>query len=217
MTAGCGSGSGAGGSSAPLVGRPAPAWSGRTVSGAPLSLGALRGRWVVLNFFATWCGPCQRETPQLEAFAAGGRARIVGVVYEDSPASARRFATSHGVTWPLVDDAAGAIGQRYQVGGLPVSFVIDPGGKLVRQVFGGVTVGGLDQIIPPVRTANTVSPGEPKPGHTDGAPKGAISGAARAADLETALPGVGGGFPLQTSPTYPLTAPCCIRAAQRRL
>lgn len=134
--------------SGPVVGRAAPAWSGKTIDGSALSSTSERGHWVVLNFFATWCGPCQRETPQLEEFAAGGRARVVGVVFRDSGSAARAFVRTHHVTWPLLDDSAGSVGNRYRVVGLPVSFVIDPQGRLVKQVFGGVTASGLDALVP---------------------------------------------------------------------
>ncbi|MGI8751719.1 MAG: TlpA family protein disulfide reductase [Acidimicrobiales bacterium] len=135
--------------SGPVVGRTAPAWSGTTLDGSTLSSVSERGHWVILNFFATWCGPCQRETPQLEAFAAGGRARVVGVVYRDSASAARGFVRSHHVTWDLIGDGAGSVGNDYRVEGLPVSFVIDPQGRLVKQLFGGVTTTALDAAIPP--------------------------------------------------------------------
>jgi cytochrome c biogenesis protein CcmG/thiol:disulfide interchange protein DsbE len=139
---------GTSGASGPVVGRPAPAWSGTTLDGSALSSASERGHWVILNFFATWCGPCQRETPQLQAFAAGGRARVVGVVFRDSVTAARDFVRAHHVTWALIGDGAGTVGNRYRVVGLPVSFVIDPHGRLVKQVFGGVTAAGLDAVVP---------------------------------------------------------------------
>lgn len=134
--------------SGPVVGRAAPAWSGTTLDGSALSSASARGHWVILNFFATWCGPCQRETPQLEEFAAGGRAQVIGVVFRDSVSATKDFARTHHVTWAVIGDPAGSVGNRYRVVGLPVSFVIDPRGKLVKQLFGGVTASGLDAVIP---------------------------------------------------------------------
>lgn len=134
--------------SGPVVGRAAPAWSGTTLGGSALSSASARGHWIILNFFATWCGPCQRETPQLEEFAAGGRAQVVGVVFRDSVSAARDFARTHHVTWALIGDPAGSVGNRYRVVGLPVSFVIDPHGRLVKQLFGGVTTAGLETVVP---------------------------------------------------------------------
>lgn len=135
--------------SGPVVGRAAPPWSGTTLDGSALSSASERGgHWVILNFFATWCGPCQRETPQLAEVAAGGRARVVGVVFRDSVSAARDFVRTHHVTWTLIGDGSGSVGNRYRVVGLPVSFVIDPHGTLVKQVFGGVTAASLDAVIP---------------------------------------------------------------------
>lgn len=136
---------------AAVVGKGAPGWSARSVTGSPVSLSDERGRWVVLNFFATWCGPCQRETPQLRTFAAqhrgAGDAAVVGVLYHDSSGAARAFVAHNGVTWPIVVDTGGAIAARYPVFGLPISYVIDPRGVVRARVLGGVTAVGLDRVL----------------------------------------------------------------------
>lgn len=132
----------------PVVGLSAPPWSGTSLAGIGLSSGSERGHWLILNFFATWCGPCQRETPELAQFVAQGRARVIGVVFHDGASSARSFVAEHHVDWPLIGDSSGAIGSSYRVVGLPVSFVVAPDGRVVRKVYGGVTVAGLDTLIP---------------------------------------------------------------------
>jgi cytochrome c biogenesis protein CcmG/thiol:disulfide interchange protein DsbE len=146
VLAGCGAGAG---SVSVGVGRPVPDIAQPAIGGAPVSLRALRGHWVVVNFFATWCEPCQQEYPQLVKFTAQqkGAVQLLGVVYEDRTADALRFHRAEGGTWPIVADPSAHISTRYQVSALPQSFVVDPNGTLAARIFGGVTVAKLDQAI----------------------------------------------------------------------
>ena len=120
------------------VGLPAPAFSQRQLSGRPLSLGALHGRVVYLNFFATWCPPCNEEAPAIEALSrryAGRGLAVVGVDVLENAQKAASFARAHRLTYPvLVDD--GAMTDRYGVNGLPVHVFIDRSGVVRRIVFG---------------------------------------------------------------------------------
>jgi cytochrome c biogenesis protein CcmG/thiol:disulfide interchange protein DsbE len=131
------------------IGRPVPDISATAIGGGPISLRAFNGRWVVINFFATWCDPCKAEYPQLVRFADQHPAtvQVVGVVYEDRSADALRFHRAEGGTWPIVADPSARIAGRYLVSALPQSFVIDRRGDLVAHIFGGVTVAKLDQAI----------------------------------------------------------------------
>jgi cytochrome c biogenesis protein CcmG, thiol:disulfide interchange protein DsbE len=139
----------ASGSPTAAVGHPAPDIATPAIAGSAVSLHALRGRWVVVNFFATWCDPCKTEYPQLVRFAQehAGTAQVVGVVYEDRSADALRFHRSEGGTWPIVADPSAHIADRYRVSALPQSFVVDPKGDVVAHLFGGVTVTSLDQAM----------------------------------------------------------------------
>ncbi len=135
----------------PLVGAPAPRLSGTTVDGVPYALPATPGKYTVVNFFASWCQPCQQEGPGLVAFQAGhrraGDATMVSVVFDDTAAAARAYQATLGATWPTVADPSGAIGVAYGVRSPPSTFVIAPDGRVVAFIEGPVTAGDLDAVI----------------------------------------------------------------------
>ena len=135
----------------PLVGQRAPALDGPTLAGGSFHLASLRGRWVVLNFFASWCPPCQQEEPDLVAFAYAHRAptaaALVGVVFNDSAAAAHAFMRSEGATWPAVVDGGGQIALAYGVVGPPETFIVAPDGTVVVHLDGPVTASELDHWL----------------------------------------------------------------------
>jgi cytochrome c biogenesis protein CcmG/thiol:disulfide interchange protein DsbE len=145
----------------PLVGHMAPQFSGANIQahgGTRVSLRSLRGRYVFVNFFASWCGPCQQETPDLitfdynQAHTAGG-AHLVGVVFHDEVTSARQFQISQGATWPTVSDPGGSIAAHYGVSGPPTTFLIDPSGRItVNPSTGPATEADLLHMLKEART-----------------------------------------------------------------
>jgi len=135
----------------PLLGKPAPAAEGTTVDGGKASLAELRGRWVVVNFFATWCVPCRTEHPELIRFAesheAAGDVEVMGIVYSDSASAVRDFQAANGGTWPMLTDPDGRIALDFGVGGVPESFLIDPDGIIVSKILGGVRAEDLQRLL----------------------------------------------------------------------
>lgn len=136
----------------PLVGHQAPALAGRELgSSTRLTLGSFAHRWVLVNFFASWCTVCQEEEPQLERFLysrpGGERPAVLGVLYGDTVADGLRFQRSEGATWPSVADPGGTIASAWGVGSLPHSYLVAPGGKIVAAVLGGITASQLDQLL----------------------------------------------------------------------
>ena len=137
-------------SGSPLVGKAAPPVSGPDQYGRTVTLAALQGRWVLVNFAASWCVPCQRETPQLLSFAArhtGPAAPTIITVAEDEHdlGSLRRFLASRHADWPVVDDPGAS--PQWGIGQLPQSYVVDPAGTVVALISGGVDADSLDRLI----------------------------------------------------------------------
>jgi cytochrome c biogenesis protein CcmG/thiol:disulfide interchange protein DsbE len=142
----------------PLVGTQAPAFHATQLDGSPLSLHQFRGHWVYVNFFASWCAPCQAEEPNLVQFSyeqahQPGGAAVVSVVFQDSDGDARAFDQSQGATWPVVADPGGAIANLYGVSSPPTTFLIDPHGRVVGEFLAPVTVNQLDNLLAQQRAA----------------------------------------------------------------
>jgi cytochrome c biogenesis protein CcmG/thiol:disulfide interchange protein DsbE len=103
----------------------------------------MRGRWVLVNFFASWCDACRQEEPQLEQFLyarpGGVRTDVLGVLYGDTEGDGKSFQASEGATWPSVVDNGGLIASDYGVGSLPRSYLVSPTGQIVASIDGAVT------------------------------------------------------------------------------
>jgi len=104
-----------------------------------LSLSALRGHVVVLNFWASWCRPCREEAPDLQATWDAYRdrgVRFLGVVERDAESAARAFVDEFGITYPSVFDPSGQLADDYGFLGLPTTYIVDPEGQVVYRFTG---------------------------------------------------------------------------------
>ena len=140
----------AGPSAAPIVrvGDAAPSFVLADLNGKPLLLSDLRGRPVIVNFWASWCGPCVDEFPLLQSAAdvhAGDGLAIVGIVFRDRSEAARAFLARMGATWPAAMDPGDAIATRFGIVAPPDTFFIDRDGVVVGRQIGQLSAADLEQ------------------------------------------------------------------------
>jgi cytochrome c biogenesis protein CcmG/thiol:disulfide interchange protein DsbE len=140
----------AAGPSGPVSDPAAPAFS-LPVLGQPgqISLSDYAGKPLIVNLFASWCEPCQQETPLLARFyrAEHGKVAIVGLDENDSQANALSFTHKEGVSYPVAFDPQVVAASAYGVAALPQTFFLDARHRIVDRVFGAVTQADLNRGI----------------------------------------------------------------------
>jgi thiol-disulfide isomerase/thioredoxin len=127
-----------------------PSLNVTTVDGKAYDLAAHRGRWVVVNFWATWCAPCLKEMPELSALdAMHEEIDIVGLAYEDiDKADMQAFLQKHPVVYPVaIVDVMNPPQDFATPRGLPMSYLIAPDGKVAKQFLGPVTAKDIEAAI----------------------------------------------------------------------
>lgn len=122
-------------------GMPAPQFALNTLDGKPVALADLRGKAVLVNFWASWCPPCLEETPALiEAYNTlkkeNPNIEFVGIGTNDEKANLVKFAENNSIPYLVVDDGDGKVSDAYAVRGMPTTFFIDSAG-IVRTVWNG--------------------------------------------------------------------------------
>jgi peroxiredoxin len=138
---------------APIVGAPAPDFELDVPQGDPIRLSDLRGKVVLLNFWATWCGPCRVEMPTLQEKYERWREAgftILGVNFDESPEAVLEFKQELGLSFPLLLDPGGRVQRLYNIRGYPSTVIVDEQG-VIRIIHIGILTEGqlqdyLDQV-----------------------------------------------------------------------
>ena len=133
-----------------LVGSVAPDFTLSDLDGNPIRLGDLSGRPVIVNFWASWCGPCVEEFPLLEDAAARHEAdglAVVGIVYQDRSEAARAFMRRNGASWPAAMDPGERVAAAYGILGPPETFFIGRDGTIVARHIGQLSEASLDEKV----------------------------------------------------------------------
>ena len=128
----------------------APEFSLTTLDGTTLRLTDLRGKVVILNFWATWCAPCREEMPLLEDFARkyADQVVVIGMNVRESESAVRAFVEALGITFPI-GNAAEPLLYDYQVISLPLTFVIAPNGALIDRLYGLLSI---ERLLKPLQS-----------------------------------------------------------------
>ncbi|HEY6731138.1 MAG TPA: TlpA disulfide reductase family protein [Solirubrobacterales bacterium] len=141
------------GSSGLAIGDPAPDKPlPRLEGGGAESLADYRGRWVLVNFWASWCLPCREEAPALEQFQqrhGGPRFTVLGIDTRDLTGDGHAFVEKYGLSYPQLRDGDGDAAHEYGTTGVPETFLVDPGGKVRLHALGPVSEEYLRNEVAP--------------------------------------------------------------------
>ena len=153
LVSGCSAGSGSAGAQ---VGQPAPDCKLQNLDGQSISLSDLRGKPVLLNFWATGCPPCRAEMPHLQEIyeeRAGRGLEVLAISIGESASTVKEFLQSQDLSLPVLLDTEGNTARRYNIGGIPTTFFIDSDGIIRQKVIGafpskGAIENQLGRILP---------------------------------------------------------------------
>jgi cytochrome c biogenesis protein CcmG/thiol:disulfide interchange protein DsbE len=154
----------------PEVGDPVPDAALPVLGGSEqVALADYRGKWVLLNLWASWCEPCREEAPALERFSRRNSDDVVvlGIATDDRTDDALTFAEEYGITYPLLHDGPGARKDELGATGLPESYLVDPEGNLALHSIGAIDDEYIEANVMPLIEAGPASASTAGPGGDD--------------------------------------------------
>lgn len=152
LMTGCSSGT----NQQPVIGKPAPNFKLQSLDGQSISLSDFRGKPVLINFWATWCGPCRIEMPYLQQIYEEwhGKGMVVLTInIGESSSQIKEFMQSQGLSLPVLLDKGGSVAQKYNILGIPTTFFLDKDGVIQDKIIGAFQNKAqiekrLDKILP---------------------------------------------------------------------
>lgn len=134
------------------TGKPAPAFTLKNLEGVDVSLSDYKGKIVLLNFWATWCGYCDMEMPDLQKFDLENEDLVVlAIDVQEDRDTVEEYITKGGYTFEVVLDQDGSLAQTYLVSGYPTSYFIDEEGLLIGAVPGMMTYEQMNEVLTSIR------------------------------------------------------------------
>jgi len=131
----------------------APDFELKSIDGKAMKLSSLRGKKVIVNFWATWCPPCRLEMPEMEKFYTKNKNQGIEILAvnltkaEKSRADVPAFMKAYGITFPVLLDESGAVAQLYDVSSIPASFIIDSQGVIREKIVGPMTYDSMNEML----------------------------------------------------------------------
>jgi peroxiredoxin len=137
---------------------PAPDFTLPTLNGGTFSLNSMRGRWVILNFWATWCAPCTDEMPALQTIAneRSGQVALFGVNMRESAEDIRTYMARYRLSFPMLMNPDEAMSANYRLDlGIPQTVIITPQGEIVWHQFGAIDLNSFRSTLDGFMTGTT--------------------------------------------------------------
>ncbi|HEY4718612.1 MAG TPA: redoxin domain-containing protein [Anaerolineales bacterium] len=132
---------------APEVGALAPDFALQTLQGDRASLSVLRGQVVLVNFWATWCGPCRLEMPAIQASYNHGGFAVLAVDFNEPAQQVQTFVDELGLSFPILLDPGGSVQELYRVRAYPTSFFVDAAGVIQIMHIGEMSADTLEAYL----------------------------------------------------------------------